>query len=111
MEFRTEKFALAEDIAAANIRRVPTDFFTSPEYLAQEEKSVRGLLALGVTMGAPVTLSDEDRKYGHRSCAYHLVEKASGQAVDGGSASLLHDYLADGTYGGDGPDYLLVACK
>lgn len=111
MPFQRDAFTPTEDLASMTVPRVPADFRTSPEYVAQEAQAVRNLLALGVSTGEPVLLSEEERTHGHSMCAYHLVDNETGETVDGGAASLLHDYLVDGTYGGDGPEYTLVECR
>lgn len=78
----------------------------SPVFLAQDARAVANMLALGVQAGEPVDL--KDRPGSHMMCRFHLVHTATGEEEDGGSAAMLHGYLADGTYPGTPGDYTLV---
>lgn len=77
-------------------------------YLSTEKGAVAEILALGVAAGEPVDLTARQQASGHFMCRFHLVETASGEEEDGGEATMLLGYLADGTYPGPASRYTLV---
>lgn len=82
-----------------------------PAALVREDQAVQAMLDLGVTLGTATTLGAGQRRLGHVACAYHLVVTETGEDYDGGSASMLLDYLTDGTYPGQPGDYTLSPCR
>lgn len=83
----------------------------NPTYLSAEKDAVAQVLALGVTAGDPVDLTAKQQASGHFMCRFHLVDTATGEEEDGGEASTLLGYLADGTYPGPASRYTLVPIR
>lgn len=82
----------------------------SRAYADQERAAVQSLLDLGVQMGAQVSLTPEERAFGHINCTFHLTGP-DGYDLDGGAASVIHSLLVAGTYG-VGPDgCILHPCR
>lgn len=104
MKFTAQQIAASAEIAEQ------ADRVVSIGYASQEESAVQQLLALGVRMGEPVALTAEQQKIGHVMCAFHLIETATGEDVDGASASTILSLLTSGTYGGQPSDYTLHRC-